>query len=144
MAQTFPTSAQVIYETLAADTSLMDLIGSYEFKEGQIIDALSIVTAGEDLPSLRSVQGVECIVQDSGTVKQQNYYDKTDLITTWSIFLVSWPPSNGATLQNATDIILRRFLGSEAVQVVQTTDGLGSLVQNKILIKSNMPILAAS
>ena len=39
MAQTFPTSAQVIYEALAADTDLMDLVGSYEFKEGQTVVA---------------------------------------------------------------------------------------------------------
>lgn len=144
MAQTFPTSAQVIYETLTADVGFMELIGTYEFKEGQVIDSISVISAGEDLPSLRNVQGVECIIHDAGQTEQQNYYNKTDLITTWNVFLISWPPSTGATLQDATDIAIKRFLGSEAVQVVQTTDGLGSLVQNKILIKSNMPILAAS
>lgn len=144
MAQTFPTSAQIVYETLSADSVLMNLLGTYEFKAGQTIDAISIVTAGEDLPSLRKVQGVECIIQDAGETRQQNYYDEVDLVVTWSVFLVAWDPSKGSDLQEATERIMKRFLGATAIQVVSTTDGLGSLVQNKILIKSNMPILAAS
>lgn len=143
MAQSFPTTAQIIYETLSADTELMNIIGTYEFKAGQTLDAISIVTAGEDIPSVRTVQGVECIIQDSGETEQQSYYDEIDLVVTWSVFLVSWEPSTGADLQAATERILKRFLGAMAIQVVSTTDGLGSLVQNKIQIKSNMPILAA-
>ena len=143
MSQSFPTSAQVVYETLAVDTELMNIIGNYEFKGGQVSDAISIVTAGQDIPSLRKVSGVECIIQDSGVTTQQNYYNDVDLIVTWSVFLVSWEPSTGADLQRATERILRRFLSAQAVQVVSTTDGLGSLVQNKILIQSNKPILAA-
>ena len=144
MTQTFPTSAQVVYETLSADSTLMNLLGTYEFTAGQTLDAISIVTAGEDLPSIRNVQGIECIIQDAGETRQQNYYDEVDLVVTWNVFLVSWNPSKGSDLQEATERILKRFLGAVALQVVSTTDGLGSLVQNKILIKSNMPILAAS
>ena len=143
MSQSFPTSAQIVYETLAADTELMNIIGSYEFKAGQTGDAISIVSAGEDMPSLRNVSGVECIIQDSGATTQQNYYNDLDIVVTWSVFLISWEPSTGADLQLATERILRRFLGAQALQVVSTTDGLGSLVQNKIQIQSNMPILAA-
>lgn len=141
MTQTFPVTAQVVYETLSADTELMSIVGTYEFKAGQTLDAISIVTAGEDMPSLRKVQGVECIIQDSGDTRQQKYYDKVDTVTTWSVFLVSWEPSTGADLQRATERILKRFLNAEANQVVSTADGLGSLVQNRIQIRSNMPIL---
>lgn len=143
MAQTFPTTAQIVYETLAADTELMNIIGTYEFRAGQTLTAISVVTAGEDVPALRKVQGVECVIQDTGEVRQQQKYNEIDLVTTWSVFLISWEPSTGADLQRATERILKRFLGARAVQVVSTTDGLGSLVQNKIQIESNMPILEA-
>ena len=73
MTQSFPTSAQIVYETLASDTELMDIIGNYEFKAGQTGDAISIVTAGQDMPSLRNVSGIECVIQDSGATVQQNY-----------------------------------------------------------------------
>ena len=142
MAQQFPTSAQVIYDTLAADATFVALLGSYDFKTGQgPITALSVVSAGEDLPALRNVQGVECVIQDAGNTTQMNYLTgDMDLTTTWSLFLVAWEPSNGGSLQEAVDRVLRRFQGAQAVQTVATTDGLGSLVQTKVLIKSTMPI----
>ena len=140
--QTFPTSAQVIYDTLAADSSFTALLGTYDFKSGSgPITALSIISAGEDMPSIRSVQGVECIIQDAGDTIQQQYYNSSVLVTTWSVFLVAWEDAKGSDLQEAANAALRRFAGSEAIQTVATTDGLGSLVQTKLTIKSNMPIL---
>ena len=146
MAQQFPTSAQVIYDTLAADTNFTNLLGTYEFKAGETLTALSIVSAGEDMPSLRNVQGVECIIQDAGDFQSFEYLsgDAPRLSITWSVFLVAWEPSKGSDLQLAAEAACRRFLGSQAIQTVATADGLGSLVQTKLLIKSDMPIVAAS
>ena len=142
--QTFPTSAQVIYDTLAADATFLSYLGSYDFKTGQgPIPALSVISAGEDLPSLRNVEGVECIIQDAGNVSQRNYLtNDLDLVTSWSVFLVAWEPSTGADLQVATERVLRRFNGASAMQTVATTDGLGSLVQNKIMISSDNAVRA--
>jgi hypothetical protein len=105
---------------------------------------LSVVSAGEDLPSIRSVQGVECIIQDAGNTTQQQYYNSTVTVTTWNLFLVAWEGSKGADLQAAAEAVLRRFSGAQALQTVATPDGLGSLVQTKITIKSNMPIVQVS
>ena len=141
--QTFPTSAQVIYDTLAADATFLGYLGSYDFKTGQgPITALSIVSPGEDMPSLRNVVGLECIIQDAGEIRAQNYLtDAAYMVTTWSLFLVAWEPAKGDNLQVATEHVMSRFAGSQSVQTVATTDGLGSLVQTKVMIKSNMPIL---
>lgn len=140
--QNFPTSAQVIYETLAADATFLGLLGEYNFKSGSgPLTALSIVSAGEDLPSIRNVSGIECIIQDAGNAVSQNYLTSApDIVTTWSLFLVAWEPSKGSRLQEATERVLSRFVGAQSVQTVATTDGLGSLVQTKIFIQSNMPI----
>jgi len=143
MAQTFPTSAQIVYDTLTSDTEILDRIGTYSFKAGSESKAISIVSPGEDLPSIRNVSGLECVIQDTGPTTQQLYYNKVDTIVTWNVFLVCWEPEKGANLQGLTELILKRFLGSSASQVVGTTDGIGSLVQNKIMIQSNMPILEA-
>ena len=142
--QTFPTSAQVIYDTLAADATFLSYLGSYDFRTGQgPIPALSVISAGEDLPSLRNVEGIECIIQDAGNVRQRNYLtNDLDLVTSWSVFLVAWEPSTGADLQVATERILRRFNGASAIQTVATTDGLGSLVQNKIMVSSDNAVRA--
>lgn len=141
--QSFPTSAQVIYETLSTDSNFTNLLGTYNFKGGGgPIDAISVVTAGADIPSLRNVEGVECVIQDAGNSVLQEYYGSTVVVTTWSVFLIAWGEATGADLQAAAEVALKRFGGSEMVQTVATSDGLGSLVQAKLLIKSNMPILA--
>lgn len=139
MAQQFATSAQVIYDTLAADATFTALLGSYDFKTGQgPITALSVVSAGEDLPALRNVQGVECIIQDAGNVTQMPYLsnEAPDLEIKWGVFLVAWGPAKGSDLQAAANRVLQRFQGASAVQTVATTDGLGSLVQTKVMISS--------
>jgi len=145
VAQQFPTSAQVIYDTLAADATFMGLLGTYEFKAGQTSPALSIVTAGADLPSLRKVQGVECVIQDAGNIEKYEYVsgDAGRVSVTWSLFLVAWEPATGADMQAAAERACSRFLGSQAVQTVATADGLGATVQTKVWIRSDMPILPA-
>ena len=144
MAQQFPTSAQVIYDVLSADTEFTALLGTYEFKAGQTLPAISVVSAGEDLPSLRNVQGIECVIQDAGDITKNEYLsgDVARLTVTWGVFLVAWAPSKGADLQAAAERACSRFLGSQAVQTVATADGLGSLVQTKLIIKSDMPVVA--
>lgn len=145
MAQQFPTSAQVIYETLASDAVFTSLIGSYEFRAGQTAPALSVVTAGQDMPALRNVQGVECVIQDAGNFTKSEYLsgEAARLTISWSVFLVCWEPATGADLQVAAERACSRFLGSQAVQTVAVADGLGAQVQTKLIIRSDMPILGA-
>ena len=145
MAQQFPTTAQAIYDVLVADATFMGLLGTYSFKAGQTLPAISIVTAGEDIPALRNVQGVECVIQDAGNFTKNEYIsnDAARVTIDWSVFLVAWEPAKGSDLQAAAERACSRFLGSQAVQTVATADGLGSLVQTKLMIRSDMPILAA-
>lgn len=142
--QQFLTTAQAIYDVLAADTTFTDLLGTYEFKAGQEITAISIVSAGEDLPALRKVSGVECVIQDAGETDRIEYLTGApDFKVTWSVFMIAWEPAKGADLQVATERALQRFLGASVRQVVGVSDGLGALLQNKILIHSNMPVIPA-
>lgn len=145
MAQQFPTTAQVIYDVLAADAIFVGLLGTYEFKAGQTLPAISIVSAGEDMPSLRNVQGVECVIQDAGDFTKNEYIssDAARLTVNWSVFLVAWEPAKGSDVQAAAERACSRFLGSQAVQTVAVADGLGALVQTKVMIRSDMPVLAA-
>jgi len=143
--QQFPTTAQVIYDVLAADATFLSLLGTYEFKAGQSAPAMSIVTAGQDLPSLRKVTGIECIIQDAGNFTKQEYItnDPARLTVEWSVFIVTWEPATGADMQAAAERACSRFLGAYAIQTVAVADGLGALVQTKVTIRSDMPVLAA-
>lgn len=142
MTQQFPTSAQAIYETLAADSTFTGLLGTYDFRAGSgATTALSIVSPGQDMPAIRNVEGVECIIQDAGNSTTQDYLTGSpDIITTWSLFLVTWEPAKGSDMQEAVNYLLTRFVGSQAVQTVAASDGLGALVQTKVFIQSNKPI----
>ena len=145
MSQQFPTTAQVIYDVLSNDTVLMSLVGEYKFKKGQVHPAISILSPGADLPSLRSTTGVECIIHDVGDVTKYEYLTNDPARTSvlWSVFLVTWAPGTGADMQAVTERICSRFLGSKSLQTVAVADGLGSMVQTKVMIKSDMPVLAA-
>ena len=142
MSQQFPTSAATIYDILSTDSVFVGLLGKYRFKGNTgPSTALSVVSPGQSLPSLRKVTGIECIVQDVGNSVAQDYLTGApDIITTWSLFLVAWEPSTGGDLQEAVDHILKRFVGSQAVQTVAVSDGLGALVQTKVFIMSNKPV----
>ena len=144
MAQQFPTSAQVIYDTLAADATFMSLLGTYDFRGGGgTLPAISIVSSGQSLPAVRNVQGVECVIQDAGDTEQFNYLtDASDLRTKWRLFIISWEPSTGADLQAAVNRVCRRFAGSNSIETVAVSDGAGALVQTMVTIQSHMPILA--
>ena len=103
--------------------------------------AISIVSPGQDLPPLRNVKGVECIIQDVGNVTPTNYLtDAADMEVKWQVFVVAFEPATGADLMEATKHICSKFAGSQSLQTVAASDGIGALVQNKIIIDSRMPI----
>ena len=142
MTQNFPTTAQAIYDVLVADTEFSALLGTYTFKAGQTFPAISLVTPGSDLPSLRKVEGLECVIQDTGNLTN-SYYLTGDAPRTkveWGVFLVLWEPGVGSDMQEAAERACSRFLGSEAIQTVAVADGIGAQVQTKLIIRSDMPI----
>ena len=120
----------------------MSFVGEYKFRgNSDPLAAISVVTPGADIPAARRVSGLEVVIQDAGEVSSTQYYNSSVQVTTWPVFLILWEPATGAELQGATNRVLELFTGSKAIQVVATADGLGAMVQNKIMIKSNMPIL---
>ena len=145
MTQTFPLSAQIIYDTLAADTVFMSSVGEYEFASNPGIKhpALSIVTPGQDLPSVKTVTGIEVVIHDVASIRRRDYYDSFDLLADWKVYLICWSPGNGTDLTNAVLQAMRRFSGSTSTEVVATADGIGAIVQTLLTIPADMPILEA-
>lgn len=145
MAQTFPTSAQVIYDTLATDPVFVGFLGTYTFEgnNGVTSPAISIVSPGQSMPEIRNVEGLECIIQDTGDVKRMDYVaGDSDFTVDFDVFLICWEESNGVELTNATLQALKRFSGATAMETVAASNGIGALVQTMITIPSNKPILA--
>ena len=91
MTQQWPTSAQAIDEALSADATFTARLGTYDVRAGsELVTALAIVSAGQDMPAVRNVSGLECIIQDAGESVTQDYLTGVpDIVTTWSLFLVA-------------------------------------------------------
>lgn len=143
MTQNLASSPFVIYDVLTNDEDFMDLVGSYTFVKGNtVIDSISIVTPGADLPQVKSQSGLEVIIHDSGDTNSFKYLTSlAEAIPTWRVFLIVWPPATGDTMHDATRRMIEIFGNATAMETVATTDGLGSLVQTMVSIPANSPIL---
>lgn len=139
MAQLRATSPQVIYDTLTSDAIFVGLTGSRTFQGGNAtLDAISIVTPGENLPDLKSVTGLEVVIHDISNLGRRQYLTGGDDITTiWKVYLMAWPPANGATLNDAATRIMELFSNATTIETSPTPEGLGSLAQVLVLIPSD-------
>lgn len=140
--QNFPTSAQVIYDTLAADATFLATLGTYTFTDGSEFPAFSIVTPGERVPNASDVEGIECIILDVPNVSRKEYVTGTaDLVKLWRLFVVTWEPASGEDMDDCVSRIVQIFSGSRSFETVKTSEGLNAKVQTVITIPSNSPIL---
>jgi len=145
MSQVFPTSPEVIYDTLVADTEFMSHIGDYEFQSnsGTQIPAISVSSPGKSLPQLRRVTGLECIIHDAADVRRKDYVaGSSDILPVWRMYLVCWEPANGSVMTAAVTRVMQLFSGASSFETVSTPNGIGALVQTMVTIPSDKPILA--
>ena len=121
----------------------MSYVGSYTFSDGSVLPAISVKSQGEDTIGLSKAEGLEVICLDAADVSNQSYVssDLPDAVFTFNVFLVAWEPSSGQVITNAITQMTKRFLGLQSIDTVAASDGIGALVQTKVMIKSNMPIL---
>lgn len=135
MAQQFATTPEVIYNVLANDTTFTQLLGTYTFAGGSQIDAITILTPGQKLPTLKEQSGLECIIHDSGDIKRKDYMvGDADFMTMWKLFLVVWDPATGSTLDAAAKRIMHLFNGASTIETLAVAQGLGARVQTMVLI----------
>lgn len=142
MAQSFPATPEIIYNTLAADAIFMALVGNYTFKaNNSVTPAISIVTPGGDLPDLSSIDGLEIVIHDTAQIRRMDFYGSTNVEKNWNLYVIAWGSATGNQVTSAVERIMRTFSGSSAMEVVATPDGLTAKVQTMVMIPSDKPIL---
>lgn len=142
MAQTFPATPQIIYNTLVADGTFMANVGSYTFKGGAgAAPAISILTPGKDLPSLESITGLEVVIHDVASMRRYNFYEDSTIEKIWNIYLIAWDDNTGDQLTAATERAMLIFSGSNANEIVASPDGINARVQTLVTVPSDRPIL---
>ena len=143
MAQIFPSTPQIIYDTLVADSVFTNAVGSYEFKgNSSPVAAVTVTTPGADLPSIKSVTGIEVIIHDTADFRRIDKFDSSDLIADWTVFVICWEPSTGDDMNVVVKRIMEIFSGATSYQTVTTSSGIGANVQTSINIPADKPILA--
>lgn len=141
MSQVFPDTPGVIYRLLSADPEFSDLLGTYRFSDGQVSDAISLLTPGQDIPGVEKVTGLECIIHDISDIQRIDFVnDSSILINKWKVFLVAWDPATGENVNNAARRIMALFRGATSTQTVRTSEGLTARVQTVVTIPSNQPL----
>ena len=143
MTQQKASSPEVIYQTLINDPEFSALIGEYTFlANNTAIDSICIRTPGADLPSLKSVTGLEVIIHDVGDTTYRSFLtDPVTTVTTWKVFLIAWEPATGSVVNHAVSRVLKIFGGAYSMETVAVSDGLRAMVQTVVLISEDCPIL---
>lgn len=143
MAQDKASSPEAIYDALVADDTFMSFVGQRIFEAGStVLDAISIVTPGAELPKTKKITGLEVVIHDVSNLGRRNYITgDLDITTTWKVYLLAWPPANGATMNDAARRIMERFSKATTIETVPTPDGLGSTIQLLVLIPSDSVIV---
>jgi hypothetical protein len=145
VAQQHVDTPEVIYETLTGDEAFIDLVGTITFQAGNTaLNAISIVTPGADLPSPKSITGLEVIIHDVSDLERRQYIgSEVDITTTWKVFLLAWPGANGATLNAAARRIMELFSQASTIETTPTPTGLGAIAQLLVLIPSDSAIIGS-
>jgi len=137
MAQQHAETPEVIYDTLTGDTEFMSYVGVQSFGATEL-DAISIITPGQDLPGLTSISGMEVIIHDISDLSRREYItNEIDVTTKWKVFLIAWNGATGATLSAAARRIMEIFSKSVTIETMPSPDGIGSLMQLMVLIPSD-------
>lgn len=144
MPQQHADSPEVIYEVLSNDEAFMSLVGAVTFKAGDtVLDAISIVTPGAQLPSVKAVSGLEVVIHDISNFNRRFYITQdTDVTATWKVFLLAWSPASGATLSSAAKRIMELFSKALTIETVPVPGGIGATAQVLALIPSDSVVLA--
>jgi hypothetical protein len=143
MSQVKASSPELIYEALTDDAAFMNLVGTRTFsKDNTVLDAISIVSPGADLPLVKAATGMEVVIHDLGSLTRREYVtNDMDINTTWKVFLLAWPGANGSILHAAAARIMEIFTKATAIETVPLPDGLGAIAQILVMIPSESIIL---
>jgi hypothetical protein len=146
--QQLVTSPEVIYDTLTGDSTFMSYVGSYVFTNSNTtLDSISILSPGQDLPRLKSVNGMEVVIHDVGPINRIDYIsDASSSLVTWKCYLIAWEGATGGTLMAAMRRMIELFSGARSIEITPASiDAVGSelraLTQILVTIPENSIVI---
>jgi hypothetical protein len=133
---TLPTTAQELYDLLAADAVVAPALGSYTPRGGAAIPAIAVVRRNEKLPEGVVVVGLEVVIMANPDYSTEAFATgETALNPQFRLYVSEWSPAGGMTaLQALAQRIIALLPGCRAVPIGgdPAGEGLGMLDQSAI------------
>lgn len=133
---TLPTTAQGIYDLLAADAVVAPALGTYTPRGGAAIPAIAVLRRNEALPEGTAVAGLEVVILANPDYATETYVTgETGLNPQFRLYVSEWSPSGSLTaLQALAQRIISLLPGSRAMPIGGDPpgEGLGLLDQYAI------------
>jgi hypothetical protein len=132
-----PTTSLAIFDLLAADELLIDLLGSHRLADGTTTRAaLAHFWPSEAIEPNTTPQGVEIVVWRSpmGSASRPNETGEVDVRPTFRLSVTQWEPASGDPLNHEAviDRLLQLLPGANASDV--TIDGLTTGLQQHTIV----------
>lgn len=122
-----PTTAQGIYDLLAADAVVALALGTYTPRGGTSLPAIAVVRRNESLPEGMTVTGLEVVIMANPDYSTQALLTgETALNPQFRLYISEWSPASGLlALQALTQRIIALLPGCRAVPIGGDPQGQG-------------------
>jgi len=116
---TLPTTAQELYDLLAADAVVSAALGTYTPRSGTTIPAIAVVRRNEALPEGVAVAGLEVVILANPDYSTEAFATgETALNPQFRLYVSEWSPAGDFTaLQLLTQRIISLLPGCRAVPI---------------------------
>jgi hypothetical protein len=122
-----PTTAQEIYDLLAADAVVSLALGTYTLRGGAPLPAIAVVRRNESLPEGVAVAGLEVVIMANPDYATQALLTgETAINPQFRLYISEWSPASGLlALQALTQRIIALLPGCRAVPIGGDPPGRG-------------------
>jgi hypothetical protein len=137
-----PTTAEEIYDLLAADPVVSAALGIYTLADGTTAPAMSVLAQNESLPEGISPGGIEITITRVPTgAAQVMITEETLLNPTWRIYVLAWGSGSLGPLIQVCNRIVAILPGA---QQTPNTGGGGMGVVDQVAIVFTNPTVVVS
>lgn len=128
-----PVDAVGVYDLLAADATLLALLGTYTTAQGTTMPAIACLWPGESLPGGTTATGVEVVVARGMTGAAEALLSEGGTISrVIRLYVTQWVPASGAQNLEAAVARIAKLLPGATWTATTMPDGLTGLGQYAI------------
>lgn len=127
---TLPVDPVGVYDLLAADATLLGLLGTYTTKQGTTMPAIAVLWPGESLPTGTTMTGVEVAISRGTTGTPEPHLTGGETMSrVIRLYVTQWTVTSGGQNLEAAMVRIAQLLPGATWQPVEAPNGLTGLGQ---------------